>query len=167
MPDERPDRRDLAADLEALTGRFAGPGLDAAADEGELSVRLAADALPAVLRFLRDERGFNAFEDLAVFDNLAAVAAGGGGARFTVVYRLYRQPGADRARLAVDVAEDGSVPSAVPVFRAADWAEREAFDMFGVRFDGHPDLRRIYLPDDFEGHPLRKDFPLAGRTGGL
>jgi NADH-quinone oxidoreductase subunit C len=167
MPDARPDRRDLTADVEALAGRFAGPAFDASADEGELSVRLAAEALPAVLRCLRDERGFNAFEDLAVFDNLAAVAAGGGGARFTVVYRLYRFPGGDRARLAVDVAEGRSVPSAVPVYRAADWAEREAFDMFGVRFDGHPDLRRVYLPDDFEGHPLRKDFPLAGRTGGV
>jgi len=167
MPDARPEPRDLAADLAALTGRFAGALLDAAADKGELSVRLAGEALPAVLRFLKDERGFNAFEDLAVFDNLAAMAAGGPGDRFTVVYRLYRFPGADRARLAVDVADGGSIPSAVPVYRAADWAEREAFDMFGVLFDGHPDLRRVYLPDDFEGHPLRKDFPLAGRTGGV
>jgi NADH-quinone oxidoreductase subunit C len=167
MPDARPELRDLAADLEALTGRFAGSAVDAAADNGELAVRLAAGSLSAMLRFLKDERGFNAFEDLIVFDNLAAVAAGGGGARFTVVYRLCRFPGVDRARLAVDVAEGASLPSAVPVYRAADWAEREAFDMFGVLFDGHPDLRRVYLPDDFEGHPLRKDFPLAGRTGGV
>ncbi|MGZ5495774.1 MAG: NADH-quinone oxidoreductase subunit C, partial [Candidatus Aminicenantales bacterium] len=84
-----------------------------------------------------------------------------------VVYRLFKFPGAVRARLAVEVGDGESLPSAVPVYRAADWAEREAFDMFGIPFEGHPDLRRIYLPDDFEGHPLRKDFPLAGRTGGL
>ncbi len=165
MPDARPDRSDLSADLDALTGRFAGDVLAGGTETGELSVRVAAGALPAVLSFLRGERGFNAFEDLAVFDNLAAL--GTGAARFTAVYRLYRFPGADRARLAVDVPEDGRLPSAVPVYRAADWAEREAFDMFGVLFDGHPDLRRVYLSDDFEGHPLRKDFPLAGRGGDL
>ena len=68
--------------------------------------------------------------------------------------------------MAVDVGEGESLASAVPLYRSADWAEREAFDMFGVRFEGHPDLRRIYMPDEFEGHPLRKDFPLAGRNGG-
>ncbi|MCK7519501.1 MAG: NADH-quinone oxidoreductase subunit C [Ignavibacteriales bacterium] len=117
------------------------------------------------MRFLKEDGGFNALEDIAVFDNLGS--AGEGGPRFTVVYRLYQFPGALRARVAVDVGEGeqpGHRPSAV--YRSADWAEREAFDMFGVRFEGHPDLRRIYMPDEFEGHPLRKDFPLAGRTGG-
>ena len=165
MPAERADRPGLTKALDALTGRFAGALLSGAVDGGELDVRLTKAALIPVLRFLRDEIGFNAFEDLVVFDDLAASA--GGGARFTVVYRLYMFPGALRARLAVGVGEGESLPSAVPYYRAAGWAEREAFDMFGVRFEGHPDLRRIYMPDDFEGHPLRKDFPLAGRTRGL
>jgi NADH-quinone oxidoreductase subunit C len=164
MPEDRPDRQDLRSALDALTGRFAGAVLAGVVDKGELSVRLSKDALASALRFLKEEIGFNALEDIAAFDNLAAV--GDGGRRFTVVYRLGRFPGALRARVAVDVGEGESLPSAVPVYRAADWAEREAFDMFGVRFEGHPDLRRIYLPDEFEGHPLRKDFPLAGRTGG-
>ena len=164
MPDARPDARDLAADLAALTGRFPAIVPDGPAGPGEISVRLTAGSPRDVLLFLRRDLGFNALEDLAVFDHLDAAPAPE--ARFTVVYRLYRFPGADRVRLAVDVADGAAVDSAVPVFRAADWAEREAFDMFGVRFEGHPDLRRIYLPENFAGHPLRKDFPLAGRTGG-
>lgn len=163
MPEDAADRTGPGAILEALTGRFGGAVLAGAVERNEISVRLAKGSLTSVLRYLKDEAGFNALEDIAVFDNLGAA---GGGGRFTVVYRLCRLPGALRLRLAADVAEGGSLPSAVPVYRSADWAEREAFDMFGVLFDGHPDLRRIYMPDDFEGHPLRKDFPLAGRKGG-
>jgi NADH-quinone oxidoreductase subunit C len=164
MPEDPADRPELRELLAALAGRFAGAVLASVVDEGELSVRLSKDALASALRFLKEEAGFNALEDVAAFDNLGA--AGEGGQRFTVVYRLGKFPGALRVRLAVDVGESESLASAVPVYRSADWAEREAFDLFGVRFEGHPDLRRIYMPDDFEGHPLRKDFPLAGRTGG-
>jgi len=164
MPEDPSDRPELREALEALAGHFAGAVLAGAVDKGELSVRLSKDALASALRFLKEEGGFNALEDLVVFDNLGSAAEGG--PRFTVVYRLYRFPGALRARVAVDVGEGESLASAVPLYRSADWAEREAFDMFGVRFEGHPDLRRIYMPDGFEGHPLRKDFPLAGRNGG-
>lgn len=165
MPADPADRPELRQTLEALTARFSGAVLAVAVEGRELAVRLTKDVLAPALRFLKDERGFNAFEDLVVFDNLQAPA--GGGARFTVLYRLYLFPGALRARVSVDVGEGEALDSAVPVYRSADWAEREAFDMFGIRFDGHPGLRRIYLPDEFEGHPLRKDFPLAGRDRGL
>ena len=164
MPEDQADRPGLREALEALTGRFAGAVLASVVDDGELSVRLSKDALASALRFLKEEAGFNALEDIAAFDNLGSAAEGG--QRFTVVYRLCQLPGALRARVAVDVGEGESLASAVPLYRSADWAEREAFDMFGVRFEGHPDLRRIYMPDEFDGHPLRKDFPLAGRTGG-
>jgi len=87
--------------------------------------------------------------------------------RFSILYQLYRFPEACRIRISVDLAEAEPVDSVVPVYRAADWAEREIFDMFGIDFTGHPDLRRIYLPDEFEGFPLRKDFPLEGKTGGV
>jgi NADH-quinone oxidoreductase subunit C len=87
--------------------------------------------------------------------------------RFTVLYLLYRFPEGCRIRIAVDLDEGEAVDSAVPIYRAADWAEREIFDMFGVVFTGHPDLRRVYMPDEFDGHPLRKDFPLEGKTGGV
>jgi NADH-quinone oxidoreductase subunit C len=164
MPEDKADRPELRRALEALTGHSAGAVLTGVVEGGELSVRVAPGSLVAVLRCLKEDLGFNALEDVAAFDNLGA--AGEGGPRFTVVYRLYTFPGALRARVAVDVGEGESLASAVPLYRSADWAEREAFDMFGIRFEGHPDLRRIYLPDGFEGHPLRKDFPLAGRTGG-
>jgi NADH:ubiquinone oxidoreductase subunit C len=165
MPGTSADRPGLAEALAALNARLASAVLAGAVKNGELDVRLTPDGLVPALRLLRDEHGFNAFEDLAVFDNLHAPAASG--ARFTAVYRLYRFPGAARARLAVDAGEGESLPSAVELYAAADWAEREAYDMFGVRFEGHPCLRRIYMPDGFEGHPLRKDFPLAGRPDGV
>jgi len=164
MPDTTADRAELRRTSEALAGRFPDAVLSSIFEKGELAVRLRKDALAAVLRFLKDELGFNALEDVIVLDNLRE--AGEGRPRFSVLYQLCRFPGAARVRLAVEVGEDESLASAVPVYRSADWAEREAFDMFGVRFDGHPGLRRIYMPDDFEGHPLRKDFPLAGRDRG-
>jgi NADH-quinone oxidoreductase subunit C len=81
--------------------------------------------------------------------------------RFDVVYNLYSVAHNLRLRLKVQVAEGESIPSVVPVWLSANWVEREVFDMFGVPFEGHPDLRRILMPDDWEGHPLRKDFPLS------
>src|SRR5512138_298467 len=159
MPETSADPHGLARALADLIERLPAALLGGAVAHGELDLRLARDGLLPALRLLKDEHGFNAFEDLALFDNLHAPVASG--ARFTAVYRLYRFPGAARARLSVDVGEGESLPSAVPVYGAANWAEREAFDMFGVPFEGHPDLRRIYMPDEFEGHPLRKDFPLA------
>ena len=86
-----------------------------------------------------------------------------GRARFSVLYQLYKFPAPLRLRLVVDVAEGGEVDSIVSIHPAADWAEREIFDMFGIAFAGHPDLRRVYLDAGFEGHPLRKDFPLQGK----
>lgn len=83
-------------------------------------------------------------------------------ARFGLVYTLYAV--AQRTRIFVEtfVADGQSVPSVTPLYASADWSEREVFDMFGVKFKGHPDLKRIYLTDDFEGHPLRKEFPRHG-----
>ena len=82
--------------------------------------------------------------------------------RFDVVYHWLNLTSQERLRIKVPVAAEGSVPSLVSRFKAADWAEREVFDMFGITFEGHPDLRRLLMWDDFPGHPLRKDFPLDG-----
>lgn len=163
MPATSADRPELRPALEALAARFPEAVLAGGAGGGEVSAQVSPATLIGVLRVLK-EAGFVLLEDIAVFDNLCTPVASG--LRFTVVYRLFRPGGAVRARVSTDVGEGGALPSVASVFRSADWAEREAFDMFGVRFDGHPDLRRIYMPDDFDGHPLRKDFPLAGRTGG-
>jgi NADH-quinone oxidoreductase subunit C len=80
--------------------------------------------------------------------------------RFDVVYVLYSTAFRHRIRLKARTA--GSVPSVTGIWPAANWLEREVFDLFGIRFDGHPDLRRILMPDDWQGHPQRKDYPLEG-----
>ena len=83
--------------------------------------------------------------------------------RFEVNYHLFSTTKFHRLRLKVVLSEeDAHVPTVTKIWRTANWHERETFDMFGVRFDGHPDLRRILLPDDWQGHALRKDFPLRG-----
>ncbi len=82
-----------------------------------------------------------------------------------VVYHLYSTSKKHRVRLKVLLAEDEEVESVFPVWRSATWYEREAYDMVGIRFANHPDLKRILLPDDWEGHPLRKDYPLQGPPG--
>ncbi len=85
-------------------------------------------------------------------------------ARFMVVYQLYSYQGQSRLRVKVPVHEnDLSIPSVTGLWQGANWLERETYDMFGIHFEGHPDLQRILMPDDFEGHPLRKDYPLRGR----
>ena len=85
-------------------------------------------------------------------------------ARFMVVYQLYSYQGQCRVRVKVPVHENElRIASVTGLWRAANWLERETYDMFGIHFEGHPDLRRILMPDDFEGHPLRKDYPLRGR----
>jgi NADH-quinone oxidoreductase subunit C len=86
------------------------------------------------------------------------------GAEFDVVYQLYSIDKKSRFRVKVRLAEGQSTPSVSSIWKTADWLEREVYDMFGIVFDGHPDPRRIINPDDFEGHPLRKEFPLQGRV---
>jgi len=82
--------------------------------------------------------------------------------RFEVVYHLYSTTRHDWLRIKVRVNADQEVASVTPVWPGANWYERETFDLFGIRFAGHPDLRRIMMPDDWEGHPLRKDYPVEG-----
>jgi NADH-quinone oxidoreductase subunit C len=82
--------------------------------------------------------------------------------RFEVVYLLYSMTKHQRLRLKVKVGNSESVPSVESIWKAADWLEREVYDLFGISFDNHPDLRRILLWDGYEGHPLRKDFPVEG-----
>ena len=123
----------------------------------------AADAF-AALQFLRDTQGFDFLTDLTAIDHGADAAP-----RFTVVWHLFSTTGLTYFRLAADCA-DAAMPamaSAVPLWPGADWLEREVFDMFGITFTGHPDLRRILMWDGYPHHPLRKDFPLAGIEGEL
>jgi NADH-quinone oxidoreductase subunit C len=84
--------------------------------------------------------------------------------RFTVIYIVYSVPNRKRVRIEADVPEtDPRIPTAAGVYKGAGWVEREVYDMFGIEFEGHPDLRRVLLPDYYEHFPLRKDYPLTGR----
>ena len=125
---------------------------------GDWSLIVPASRLPEVAAHLRDAPGalFDLCSDLTATDWPARAE------RFDVIYALYSTPLRHRVRLKVRVADGGSVPSVVAVWPAANWLEREVFDLFGIRFDGHPDLRRILMPDDWQGHPQRKDYPLEG-----
>jgi NADH-quinone oxidoreductase subunit C len=127
---------------------------------GDATALVTAERLPEVLRLLRDdpELAFEMLVDVTCVDYL------GEEPRFEVVYHLYSVAKNHRVRLKVRVGEAApEVPSAVPCYASADWMEREVFDLYGVRFRGHPDLRRILLYDGFEGHPLRKDYPKEKR----
>ena len=109
-----------------------------------------------VLRLLRDDRelDFSMLSDVCAVDYLPRVP------RFEVVYHLYSPARNHRVRIKARVPEaDARIPSAVSLYASADWMEREVWDLYGIRFEGHPDLRRILLYDEFEGHPLRKDYP--------
>ena len=126
-------------------------------DEATLVVRV--QDLVAVARFLRDDPAlaFTMLKDCCGLDGLLL----GQTPRFAVVYQLYSMKHNRSLRLMVRVGDGQRVPSVVPVWPGAAWYEREAYDMFGIPFEGHPDLRRILTPEGFEGHPLRKDFPLG------
>jgi NADH-quinone oxidoreductase subunit C len=132
---------------------------DVLAARGEVTVTVGAGELPGALTFLRDQ------EDLA-FGFLSDVSATdwpGRTPRIWLAYHLYSHRHNHRVRVKVGLSEDSlRVPSATPLYPAADWLEREVFDFFGVHFEDHPDLRRILMPEDWQGHPLRKDHPLGG-----
>jgi NADH-quinone oxidoreductase subunit C len=127
----------------------------------ELTVVVRPEAIVKVCRFVRNEPGL----EYNFLSSVTGVDLGmEADPRFEVVYHLYSLPQRHRLRLKVRVNEDELVPTVTGVWRAADWYERETYDFFGIEFEEHPDLRRIMMPDDYEGHPLRKDFPLRGYT---
>jgi NADH-quinone oxidoreductase subunit C len=125
---------------------------------GELTLEAEAAEIIRVLSFLRDdaECAFVCFVDICGVDYPQRER------RFDVVYHLLAPYKNRRIRVKVQTDEDTAVPSVIPVFPSANWYERETFDLYGVLFSGHPDLRRILTDYGFSGHPLRKDFPLTG-----
>ena len=124
----------------------------------ELTVTAPAHRIVDVLTRLRDHPDFR-FQQLI---DLCGADYPQRAKRFDVVYHLLSMVKNRRIRVKVETDEDTAVPSVTPVFPVADWFEREAFDMYGIFFDGHPDLRRILTDYGFHGHPLRKDFPMSG-----
>lgn len=146
-----------AMDLSAFEGRFAGAILGRETMVGMPVYRVKREAILDCLRFLRDDpaMGFRMLTDLTVVDNLMLTD----GDRFDVLYLLHNLPRRARVALKAPVPEeDCRIDSATGLFKAANWAEREAFDQFGVVFTGHPNMKRILNHKEFVGHPLRKDY---------
>ena len=125
---------------------------------GDWSLVISVARLLETAAFLRDSEDarFDLCSDITATDWPPRAE------RFDVVYSLYSTRLKHRVRLKVRVAERGSVPSVASIWPAANWLEREVFDLFGIGFEGHPDLRRILMPDEWQGHPQRKDYPLEG-----
>ncbi|MCA3696965.1 MAG: NADH-quinone oxidoreductase subunit C [Aquidulcibacter sp.] len=147
------------ADLqERLTSALGASIQSATQATGELTVVVRRDDILAVLQHLRDIESFSTFIDVCGADYPERAE------RFEVVYHLLSMSKNVRIRVKVSTDEDTPVASAFGLWPAADWFEREAFDMYGILFSGHPDLRRILTDYGFHGHPLRKDFPLTGYT---
>lgn len=144
--------------LERLQEQFGATILDHSEFRGDLSVRVKPEAIVEVARFLRDDPQlqYNFLENICGVDYL------GRDPRFEVVYHFISLQSYDRICLKVGLPEaNPSVPTLTNLWAGANWQERETYDMFGIVFEGHPSLVRILMPDDWEGHPQRKDVPLG------
>ncbi len=162
--------------LVRLKAAFAGQGLKAAEFHGQTTIVVPKDKLHTVLKFLREDEqsAYDFLSDVTAVDYLNYPGVEKTGGRFAVVYNMastkfnrrffvkaHLEPTLDTSGTADDPGLH--LPSACDIWPGAEWTEREVFDMFGIRFDGHPDLRRILLWEGFPAYPLRKDYPITGR----
>jgi NADH-quinone oxidoreductase subunit C len=151
---------DLAHQLKAKFGDLLSEVVEF---RGEATLAVTdAERIAEVCQFAKKSLGFNMLLDISSIDNY------GEDPRWTIVYELYGMESKAHLRLKTSVSEEKSeLPTVIEVWRTADWHEREIYDMMGVRFRGHPDLRRILMWDGYPYFPLRKDFPLAGKPSEL
>ncbi|PKL51653.1 MAG: NADH-quinone oxidoreductase subunit C [Nitrospira bacterium HGW-Nitrospira-1] len=145
---------------EKIKERFPDEVLEIKEFRRQVSVTLRKNRIRDIAQYLHDDPDF-------YFDYLIDVCGvdylGKKEKRFEVVYQLYSIKHRHAIRLKTEVSEeDPAIDSVTSIWAGANWHEREAFDLYGIRFNGHPDLRRILMPEDWEGHPLRKDYPLKG-----
>ncbi len=150
--------------LTKLTFKFGEGSFESSEFRDELTIIVPPDRISDICRFLKEEPdlSFNYLTDLCGIDMARPEK------RFGVVYNVFSFTNKFRVRLKVFVEEENPVvPTVTTVWGTANWHERETFDMFGILFEGHPDLRRVYMPDNYEYHPLRKDFPLMGVPGSI
>ncbi len=143
--------------------KFAGQVLGTTTHAGQVNVLVKKDMIIDICRYLHDEPSLKMdhLADLTAVDY--SKYAGDTGPRFEVVYNLISTVHRHRIRLKARVPEEAPrIDTVTSVWHTANWHERETYDLMGIRFDGHPDLRRILLPEDWEGHPLRKEYPLKG-----
>ncbi len=139
----------------SMSEKFASA--QASFNNDNLIIYISPDQILAALEFLRDEFAFKILTDLFGADFLGYRSP-----RFEVIYNLLSLKHNTRITLKIALGEGEKAPSATSLFKSAGWYEREAFDMYGIEFAGNPDLRRILTDYGFEGHPMRKDFPLTG-----
>ena len=149
----------LEQTLSQMKERFPDIVLDMTEFAGEQILHVKSQHILTVLTALKTD-GYNFLADLTAIDNLTL----GGYERFAVTYHLLCHQTAERLTVKAYVPEEkASLPSVESLWKTAEWQEREVFDLFGIIFEGHPNLIRIMNPDDYEGHPLRKDYPRLGR----
>ena len=129
-----------------------GSDLEALSYLGQNYFTVDRSLIPHILQLLRDEDQFDYCVDIT------AVHYPKREKQFDVLWILYSFPHNERVRVKTRIVDGESLPSVVPIWATANWLEREVFDMFGIKFDGHPDLKRILLPDGWKGHPIRKDY---------
>jgi NADH-quinone oxidoreductase subunit C len=134
-----------------LKGNY-GSGIEALTYAGQNYMVVDRSLIPEILQVLRNEEQFDYCVDITAVHYPAREK------QFDVVWVLYSHPRNERIRVKTQIADGASLPSSVPIWIGANWLEREVFDMFGIKFDGHPDMKRILLPDGWKGHPLRKDY---------
>lgn len=149
---------ELEAICRQLDEKIQGAVLGSSSFRGEDTIWIKPELILKVCRLLRDELDFNFLTDLCGMDYAPHEP------RFGIVYHLCNLESRTRLRIKIALAEpEPAVDSVTSVWKAANWLEREAFDMYGISFDGHPDLRRILTPPGFQDFPLRKDYPVHGK----
>ena len=147
--------------IERLKQRFSGEGFASSQFRDNTRFDIPPDAVTGVLTFLKNDCGFDLLVDITAVDLLEYPDARN---RFRVVYVLVNTTNGERIIVRTHVDDPNpTLASAVPLWQGANWLEREVFDMFGIRFDGHPNLKRILMPEEYTSFPLRKDYPLRGR----
>jgi len=147
----------LANDLPALRETLGAGILSETEFRGETTLSVSLEALPKALSLCKEKLGYELLLDISSLDHF------GDDPRFEVVYELASLDDTRHLRLKAKVSEDESVPTSIHLWKAADWHEREVWDMMGIPFSGHPNLKRILMWEGYPFFPLRKDFPLAGR----
>ena len=141
-----------------LHEKFAGKIEDIPSPQGEVIVAVPLGDLLDILKFLKEEKNLK----LDFLSDMTALDTREGKGAFELVYQLVSMKNGHRIRVKTHVEEGKEAPSATSLWPAANWAEREVYDMYGITFEGHPNPERILLPEDWEGFPLRKDYPLKG-----
>jgi len=154
-----PQHEDSLDDPDVVALAEALPDVVSAADRfaGDVTVTVSRDRIVEACRYLKEEKGYLFLVDLTAVDWPERDEG-----RFDVIYWMHRFDDSRRLRLRVILAENETMPTVTGVWEVADWMEREVFDMFGIVFEGHPNLERILTWEGFNGHPLRKDFPIEG-----